>query len=103
RRRASALSAAGICLGKPCWKATKGGFKYSSADATGSKTLLLKAGLAGKARIGAKGRGQALVMPPLPLTLPVTTDSVSISGGCWTARYTNALLTTDEQFKAKSE
>jgi ELWxxDGT repeat protein len=103
RRSATALSAGGSCLGKPCWKATGGGFKYSNADVTSPTTLLLKPGLAGKARIGAKGRGQALGLPSLPLAVPVTMDLVSNSGRCWSARYATALASTDEQFKAKSQ
>jgi hypothetical protein len=82
----------------------KGGFKHSNADATGSKTsVLLKAGLAGKARIKAKGRGQALGQPSLPLAVPVTMDLVSNTGRCWSAHYAAALVTTTDQFKAKSE
>ena len=104
RQSAATVSAGGSCLGKPCWKAMKGGSKYSNADATGSKTsVLLKAGLAGKARIKAKGRGQALDLPSLPLVVPVTMDLMSSTGRCWSARYSDALVTTGNEFKAKSE
>src|SRR5262245_14686346 len=105
RRLAAVVPASGSCLGKPCWKAPGNGFKYSNAALTpdGVKTMALKPGPAGKSRVVAKGRGQSLALPPLPLATPVTVDLVSTEGRCWGARYTQAQVTTAQQFKGKSE
>ena len=66
----SALApAAGVCHGKPCWKATgPKGFKYKDKDASpdGITLILLKEGTDGKAKILVKGKGTNLQMPTLP-------------------------------------
>ena len=105
RRLAAAVPAGGTCLAKPCWEASHGGFKYSNAALTpdGLKTMSLKPGLAGKARIVAKGRGQTLALPFLPLAVPVTVELVSAGTRCWSAHYTEALTSTVQQFKATSQ
>ena len=105
RRLAAAVPAGGSCLGKPCWKASHGGFKYSNAELTpdGLKTMGLRAGLAGKARIVARGRGQTLALPALPFAVPVTVELVSAGTRCWSAHYTEALTSTVQLFKAKSQ
>src|SRR5262249_56706331 len=105
RRLAAAVPAGGSCVGKPCWKASHGGFKYSNPALTpdGLKTMALKPGLAGKARIVAKGRGQTLALPSLPLAVPVTVELVSAGTRCWSAHYTEALTSTVQLFKAKSQ
>lgn len=104
-RRVLAVPAAGTCRGgKPCWKSTKAGFTYKDKDATpdGIVTVVLKSGAAGKARIVVKGKGTALAVPPLPLTLParvqlVRTDTLA----CWDASFSTAKKNTTRLLKAR--
>ena len=73
----------GTCAGKPCWKATATGFKYTNKDLTpnGVKTMQLKAGTDGKATVKVKGQGGNLGMPALPLAPTVTVQLKSSDGG----------------------
>lgn len=87
-----AVPAGGTCSGKPCWKQTQKGFKYkdklgTSAGVTG---LTLQAGVDGKAKIGATGKGVNLIVPMLPLnqTNPVRVQLInSTTTACWEASY----------------
>src|SRR6185503_18982163 len=55
------------CGGKPCWTARSTGFRYTDSllTPTGVSRLDLKAGPAGKAKIGMKGKGPLLAVPTL--------------------------------------
>ncbi len=59
----------GSCAGKPCWRETPLGFKYRRRDISGSGLasslqIVLKAGDAGKARIGVIEKGATAADPP---------------------------------------
>jgi cysteine-rich repeat protein len=98
--------AGGTCAGVPCWKTIPlKGYSYKDKDHTpnGMEKLQLKAGIAGAAKIAAKGKGAALVMPPLgSVPLPITAQ-LRGAGECWEATYSTAITNTSAQFKAKSD
>jgi hypothetical protein len=99
------VPAGGTCSGKPCWKATASGFKYTDKAlvADGVKTLDLKAGIAGKASAKLTGKGTNLQTPSLPLQLPVTAQLHSSDGQCWGADFSVPTKNLATQFKAKSD
>ena len=71
---------------------------------TGVGRLDLKAGPAGKARIGMKGKGPLLAVPTLPIsTLPVTAQLLNSNGTCWGSTFTSARRNDAAQFKAMSD
>ena len=98
-------SAGGTCVGKACWKATKSGFVYAdrATAAGGLGKLSLKAGAAGKAKIGLKASGPNLRFPRLPATAPIHVQLRSASGGCWGSRFSTPIVDDTIQFKAKSD
>jgi hypothetical protein len=53
-----------------------------------------------------KGKGAALRLPALPLTLPARVQLVVREGtslDCWEATYSDELVNESERFKAKSD
>ncbi len=100
--------AGGDCGGKPCWTDKPTGFRYKDRPATpdGLTQIILKANVAGKAKIIAKGKGFDLQMPgPLTsITQPVTVQMQSSTGICWEANYSApAKKQTMDQFKDKAD
>jgi len=98
--------AGGTCGTVPCWKSLGAkGFKYKDRETTptGMLKLLLKAGTGGTAKVVAKAKGDNIVMPDLPLTLPVVAQLQSSGGACFGTEHVTAgtLLNDDAQFKAK--
>jgi hypothetical protein len=95
------------CGTKPCWKANgTTGFSYKDKDATpdGITGLKLKAGLTGKAKVQAKGKGVLLSPPALPLNLPVTMQlliSDGVTTECWSTTYTTHTANDGVKFVAK--
>ena len=95
--------------GKPCWKrtgrATPTGFAYSDALLTpnGLRTITLRAGDAGKAKIVVTGKGANLRVPTLPLqqqTRVIVQLVKSDGGACWESVYpAPASKNTTDQFK----
>jgi hypothetical protein len=67
------------------------------------QTLKLLAGDAGKAKIIAKGKGEPLGVPALPLTGPVLVQLSAEGAGCFEAGYaaTDFLRNDAALFKAK--
>ncbi len=104
----SALApAAGTCDGRPCWKARATGFRYASKDRlpSGIQTLVLRAGIDGRARITLKAKGDPLAMPSLPIaTFPVTVE-LHAGATCWSAVYDAAGVRQNDGdgFKARSD
>lgn len=103
----AAAPGGGTCAGKPCWKASSTGYKYSDKERTpdGVLKVSLKAGdqLKGKADLKAKGENIP-PMPSLPLQLPVTAQLQSSTGTCWEASFdaTGVIKNTPEQFKGRA-
>jgi endoglycosylceramidase len=85
------LAAGGTCNGKPCWRATSTGFRYTDKNAAieGVRQVVLKAGAAGRSKIQVRAQGPKLAVPPLPFAQgPTTTVQLRSSGGvCWEADY----------------
>jgi N-acetylneuraminic acid mutarotase len=88
--RASA-PAGSACPGRTGWRSTPGGFRYRSRARTpdGLKSVALKQGADGRARIVVKGRGALLPLPDLAgVASPITVQlRRSGSGPCWSAQY----------------
>ena len=101
------VPAGGTCGTNPCWKALGTvGFKYAYRVGTpnGLTKVLLKAGTAGKGKIGVQGADTNLAFPTLPLTMPVRAQlRQSGSSACWEATYGQAITNSPTEFKAKSE
>jgi hypothetical protein len=101
----SAEAPAGMCGTKPCWKVLGTvGFKYANTAAPDGLTkVLLKAGNAGRGKLGVNGSGTNLHLPTLPLTTPVTVQlRQDASSACWEATYSTTATNTAMEFKAKS-
>lgn len=104
---AATVPPGGTCGARPCWKAVGAkGFKYVDklGSAGGVRKLVLEAGDDGKARAIAKGKGDNLAVPALPLTAPVTAQLVSTTGTCWETRFEAGGITrnTPTVFAAKA-
>jgi len=84
--------AGGICSGRPCWRLTSKGYKFrdKAAAPDGIKKVLLFPGAEGAARILAKGKGDHMSVPPLPLALPFRVQMQGSHGECWEAAFFEA-------------
>jgi hypothetical protein len=109
RIASATIPAGGTCNVKsprPCWRASRSGFRYVDRDLTpsGVQQLTLRAGVSGKGQIGVKGRGLVLETPDLPIsTLPIRVQLVNGLGECWEATYATTLRNQDDRLKAKSD
>ncbi|MEO6029682.1 MAG: alpha/beta hydrolase-fold protein [Candidatus Binatia bacterium] len=107
--QAAAAPAGDVCNARhprPCWRASRTGFRYVDRDLTptGIRQIVLKSGVAGQAQIQVKGEGAALGLPSLPFgTLPLTVQLVNSDGACWQATYSSTLQNLGDRFKAKSD
>jgi predicted acyl esterase len=98
--------AGGTCAGRPCWKATKKGFRYVDRALTldGIQKIDLKGGDAGRSALVVTGKGDNLAMPPLPVaSLPVTVQLVAGTGRCWETTFSTTQRNLPDQLKAKSD
>jgi hypothetical protein len=98
----------GTCLGKPCWKTIKNGYKYKDSkllDPDGIGGITLKAGAASYAKALVKGKGANLGMPSLPLTTPVIVQLKKNDdpGICWDAQFSTTDKNQSDQFKAAAD
>jgi cysteine-rich repeat protein len=98
----------GVCKNKPCWKTAgsggANGFRYSDSltGNDGIRKVILKPGLAGKAKIILKGKGAGLPMPALPFAQDpaLTVQMKSSDGVCWSTAYDAPAVKNDaDQFK----
>jgi hypothetical protein len=104
------LPPAGTCAGAPCWSASSTGFKYSdpNVETDGIKTLSLRAGAAGKAKIIVKGGKGFLDTPDLPLAqspqVVVQLKNNVQNGRCWESRFSPPAKKNDAAiFKDKGD
>ena len=96
----------GTCGGVPCWRDLPTGFRYDTAlGPDGLQRIVLAAGAPRRAKIGVRGKGANLSMPPLPLGIPVRMQLLrSGSNTCWEARYSGTRIRNGGgRFKAKSD
>jgi hypothetical protein len=94
------------CAGRPCWTARSRGFRYGDKllTPTGVARVDLQAGIAGRAKVGVKGKGTLLAVPSLPIqNLPVTAQLVNSNGTCWTSTFGSPARNDATQFKATSD
>jgi hypothetical protein len=77
------IPAGGTCGTKPCWKTIKGGFKYNKLLFRGHPAAPVARGVPLKSKIQAKGKGDNLPQPTLPLTTTVTVQIKNSLGTCW--------------------
>ena len=107
---AAEIPAGGTCdSGRPCWKETARGFKYTNKAATpdGIVSLTLKEGFEGSAQITLKSKGVNVPMPTLPLAQDLAvTVQLKKDGGlgfiCWDADYAAPALRNEEgEFRDK--
>jgi hypothetical protein len=92
------------CGSVPCWKSTTTGFKYRNGSTRGSqlRSMLVKSGAAGKAKVKAGGGLSTILAPPVgtDLGLPVVAQIVS-GDTCWSATFLSADENAAGKLKAK--
>lgn len=103
---ASAVTSAGVCSGKPCWKATATGYKYADKTASpdGIFAIKLKEGNAGKAQVHVKAKGENLDTPSLPLQFPLTMQFLiddGVSTSCWQSTFSAPIKNDSTIVKTK--
>jgi hypothetical protein len=106
--RSISLPPGGVCNGFPCWRQKSYGFLYKAASGVrpGLRKVLLKAGADGRSKITITGKGAALALPPLPLTVDghVQIQLSNSAGACWSATFPSpAHSNTASLFSATSE
>lgn len=102
----AALPPGGTCAGEPCWRLQRKRIVYADPTraAAGMRTLLVKAGRAGKTKVSAVGKGAALGLSSLALIdLPVTLQLHQSEGACWGARFSTPKRNDAERFYGKSD
>ena len=100
--------AGGVCGTAQCWKTLSiKGYAYKDGLRTpnGVDKVSLKAGLAAKAKVQLKGKGDNLPTLPLPLALPATVQLQSENGTCWEGVFSATGLSINDitQFKGKGD
>jgi hypothetical protein len=99
------VAAEATCGGKACWKEASTIFKYTDKKLENGpiKSLSLRAGSNGRARITMTGKGTKLGIAALPLH-EQNTVTVQLSNGsaCWLAHYTNSTRNDAFQFKSRA-
>jgi hypothetical protein len=96
------------CAGRPCWRATKRGFKYvdRSGARDGVTWLLLREGFDGAAYVTLEAAGANLPMPALPLVDDprMVVQLRNDLGRCWGAEFSApAVRNAAEEFRDKSD
>lgn len=95
------------CGGVACWTSVTGGWKYQSRDGMpdGLVSMVLKGGIAGKARVQVKGRGTRLTLPNLPLAKnpSVIVQLRTSSGKCWGGEFSTFRRNDTLKFDARSD
>jgi hypothetical protein len=102
------VPAAVQCDGRPCWKRLgQVGWKFASESGNpdGITGLVLRSGLAGKAKMKVTGKGARLVMPDLPLVQnpSVVAQLRTSSGKCWGATFSSSLDNGTLRFKSRAD
>ncbi len=97
----------GTCDGKPCWRATKKGFRFTdrTAGGDGVRQVVLQAGAAGRSKMQVRAQGDGLAPPALPLAQgpQLTVQLKNDVGQCWEATYAAPAKRNDaERFKDRA-
>jgi hypothetical protein len=105
-RSTTTRTTGGTRAGKPCWHHHgRSGFRYRNREGGpgGTTHLLATAGVDGRTRAVAKGKGLALALPALPLVLPARVQLVADSGLCVESVFSTALRNDAGRVKAVSD
>ncbi len=104
---ATVVPPGGACRGKPCWLRGKRGLRYLDRDRTvaGIERIVMKLGDEGRAKVLIKGRGENLIVPPLPMSLPIRVQLHVGADRCWEATYSADQFQTNTptEFKGKAD
>jgi CSLREA domain-containing protein len=93
------------CGKRSCWKPTgKTGFQYSAPTSDLLRKVVLKSGTEGKAKVLVTAKGDQLVLPTLPMTLPLRAQVQAENGQCWESEFdTRGVKKNDaKHFRAKA-
>ncbi|MFQ5479382.1 MAG: sialidase family protein [Candidatus Binatia bacterium] len=102
---AALAPAGGTCGTKPCWQPKDvRGYRYKDPELSpsGVKSVVLKAGDLGKARVVVKAKGVALELPVLPLQPSVLVQLKSSNGQCWESEFIAPKKNDSSVFKSKA-
>ena len=109
-RVASIVSGGTDCGGRACWTASgRKAYKFrnpSGSNSDGITSLKIAAGVQGRARLLATGRGAELNLPPLDLQLPVRVQLSASNGedtNCWEAHYSQSRIGSPDSFHARGD
>jgi len=102
------MPAGGDCSGSPCWSVTGDAMLYKDAKRSRSavRTLRVRAGDDGHAKISLVASGIALGPPTLPLDMDSSVVMQLINrgtGACWQADYTSSTQNEVDHFRAQTE
>jgi hypothetical protein len=108
---AADIAASGLCGSSPCWRGTAMGYKYrdgfgSSSD--GIRSVQLRAGSEGRAKVSLKGGGEKLQerllgLPLLPLPTPLRAQLQASNGACWESAFSTTKRNDAGSFKASAD
>jgi len=88
-----AVGPGGTCGTRPCWSSLgPDGFRYVDKQGVRGpvRKLVLKPGDDGESKVVAKMKGEALVMPALPISPPIRAQLQVTNGECWDVEYVGA-------------
>ena len=107
---ASIVGPGGSCGVAPCWRQAKNGFVFKDASAVrgGVKSLRLRQGTAGRAKVVLEAKGLALELPTLPIEQSPRVVAQVINdldgGRCWGISMSSPpLKANSEMFKDKGD
>jgi len=99
--------AGGICgaPNRPCWQEPNGFFKYRDAFRTpeGIRTLQLRPGGDGEARVTLNANGAHVEHAALPFAVPIRVQLESSTGECWDATYSTSVVNDGRSFAARAD
>jgi hypothetical protein len=93
------VPAGGACGAIPCWQTLSGQrihyFDQRLGFVEGLRLIRMTPGIDGRTRVAVRARGEALELPPVPLTPPVTVQIQVSNGECWSAAYSTFIRRND--------
>lgn len=97
--------AGGICDTRDCWEPTSLGYRYRDTEGTpdGLSSVQLRSGSDGRSRTRARGKGDRLDAPTLPLVGKVTAQLQAENGMCWDAEFSSPIRNQPQLFRARSD
>ena len=95
------VPAGGMCGSSNCWRATTKGYKFTDKAFYTSRirSMLLRAGADGQAKVVVKMRGLGLPLPRPPMDLPFVLMLRASNGQCWADVFWPAGVLLNEEFR----